>query len=245
MQIQADGRRAERQRLIQWCLRVFISLHRKINTLKYFAKNTCLLWQREKERNSRLAGSRYLIAVFLFANIMSRSSVVENKLSVTKGAPLTIINVQVVQCGLSFPKIKNLPSQSPLLPPPRQLPYYILQFKIHFILLQSIVFNEKLLMSQEVAVYSCVLWKSQWRIRNWSKIGYSCMKEHTRKIEPSPPYAPWLRFSSHPSGLFLFPCTCFHLLLWNLEVWLLICCSALFFSAEPSELWVRLYDIIE
>lgn len=124
-------------------------------------QNTCLLWRREKERNSTLAGSRYVIALFLFANIMSRSSVVENKHSVTKGAPLTIINVQVVQCGLSFPKIKNLPSQRPLLPAPCQLPYYILQFKIHFILLQSIVFNEKLLMSQEVAVYSCVLWKSQ------------------------------------------------------------------------------------
>lgn len=50
MQIQADGRRAERQRLIQWCLCVFISLHRKINTLKYFAKiPACFGGVRRKE----------------------------------------------------------------------------------------------------------------------------------------------------------------------------------------------------
>lgn len=38
MQNQADGKRAEQQYLIQECLHVFISLHRKVNTLKYFAK---------------------------------------------------------------------------------------------------------------------------------------------------------------------------------------------------------------
>lgn len=84
------------------------------------------------------------------------------------------------------------------------------------------MFNEKLLMSQEVAVYSCVLWKSQWRIRNWSKIGYSCMREHKHKIEPSPPpYTPWLCFSSHPSGLFLFHAptsiSCYEI--WRFEFW--------------------------
>lgn len=86
-------------------------------------------------------------------------------------------------------------------------------------------------MSQEVAVYSCVLWKSQWRIRNWSKIGYSCRREHKHKIEPIPPlYSLTLLFLSS-FWTVPFPCTYFHLLLWNIEIWLLICCSALsFFS---------------
>lgn len=69
------------------------------------------------------------------------------------------------------------------------------------------MFNEKLLISQEVAVYSCVLWKSQWRIRNWSKIGYSWIKAYAqdwaKHPQPPPQHTLWLRFS-HPSGLFLF-----------------------------------------
>lgn len=37
MQNQVDGKRAEQQHLIQECLHVLVSLHRKVNTLKYFA----------------------------------------------------------------------------------------------------------------------------------------------------------------------------------------------------------------
>lgn len=57
-------------------------------------------------------------------------------------------------CALPSVALAFLKSRSTL---HLELPYYILQFKIHFILLQPIAFNEKLLMSQEVAVYSCVV----------------------------------------------------------------------------------------
>lgn len=57
-------------------------------------------------------------------------------------------------CALPSVALTFLKSRSTL---HLELPYYILQFEIHFILLQPIAFNEKLLMSQEVAVYSCVV----------------------------------------------------------------------------------------
>lgn len=42
MENQVDGKRAEQQDLIEECLHVFTSLHRKVNTLKYFAKISAL-----------------------------------------------------------------------------------------------------------------------------------------------------------------------------------------------------------
>lgn len=74
-------------------------------------QHTCFVWRSEKEKNSRLAWRGYLITLFLFANRMLWSCTPENKHVATKAAPLTIIDVKVVQCGISFPKIKILPSQ--------------------------------------------------------------------------------------------------------------------------------------
>lgn len=96
------------------------------------------------------------------------------------------------------------------------------------------MFNEKLLISQEVAVYSCVLWKSQWRIRNWSKIGYSWIKSHAqeRAKDPQPPFQHtlWLRFS-YPSGLFLFhaPACIYCYEIWRSDFWFVAQCSFFFF----------------
>lgn len=50
MQNQVDGKKAEQQHLIQECLHDFTSLHRRVNTLKYFAKILALFGgERKKE----------------------------------------------------------------------------------------------------------------------------------------------------------------------------------------------------
>lgn len=88
MQNQVHGTKAEQQHLIQECLHYFTSLHRKVNTLKYFAKIPAC----EKEGNTTLVWRGYLITLSI-GKYNIGCSILKNTPSATKGAPLNNINV--------------------------------------------------------------------------------------------------------------------------------------------------------